>query len=246
MPNKYFQFKQFRIDQALSGMKVTTDACLFGAWVANQLRCENKKHQRILDIGTGTGLLSLMLSQQIDECQIEAIEVNKEAYEEAKNNFLHSPWSDTLSCKHVPVQELDADPYDVIICNPPFFQSSSQGENRSKNQALHSSLLPMEELLHRVETLLADKGHFYLLYPEYEMNKFMELTAKSKLTLTHLIAVRNNSSDQILRKIGVFCFKQSHVEEDEIIIRGEDGKYSNEFWHLLKDYYLEYNNPEKQ
>ncbi len=244
MPNTYFQFKEFRIDQALSGMKVTTDACLFGAWIADELSIAKQGSKRVLDIGTGTGLLPLMLVQKIENAQIEAVEINKNACSEAIANFHNSPWRRQLTCHHSAIQDYKNDPFDVIICNPPFFQGSSKGANNSKNQALHSSHLSMDDLFENILKLLSGKGSFYLLYPAHEMNQFISLARKSDLFPTHLVNVRNQEAELVFRKMAKFEFDSRDCRTSEIIIRTENGKYTDDFWHLLKDYYLEYNNPE--
>ncbi|WP_436516019.1 tRNA1(Val) (adenine(37)-N6)-methyltransferase [Ekhidna sp. To15] len=243
MPNSYFQFKRFRVEQALSGMKVTTDACLFGAWVADEIKELGKRPKQILDIGTGTGLLSLMVAQMNDDTHIDAVEVNKEAFEEANRNFVKSPWSNRLTCKHTSIQDFDDDRYDVIICNPPFFQSSFKGKNSSKNQALHSSLLPMNDLIKSLHKLMSNEGYFYLLYPEREMDQFISLAEKSKLYPAEIVTVRNKERSSVFRNMARFEFHKKDLEESELMIRRDDRKYTTDFWKLLKDYYLDYNDP---
>ncbi|MEP1033294.1 methyltransferase [Ekhidna sp.] len=243
MPNSYFQFKRFRVDQALSGMKVTTDASLFGAWVASEIsRCEQKP-KRILDIGTGTGLLALMIAQILRESQIDGIEVNKEAYCEAIVNFQKSPWNSQLTCIHTSIQDFRADTYDIILCNPPFFKGSPLGKVINKNEAVHSTLLPAEDLLNSVSRLLSENGTFFLLYPDHEMNKFITLAEKLELSTAQLVTVRNKEGASVFRKMAKFEFQPIKCNSSELIIRKKNRKYTDDFWALLKEYYLEYNNP---
>ncbi len=242
MPNTYFQFQQFRINQEKSGMKVTTDACLFGVWVANQT--DEKNSDYILDIGSGTGVLSLMLAQKTTDSQIDAVELNGNAFKEAQDNFHQSPWKDRLNCLNSSIQEYKTEKkYDLIISNPPFFENSFKGTDTSKNQALHSSDLSMEALLENVIRLLSKEGSAYLLYPELEMNRFVALAERSGLFHKRMVIVRNKVGDPVFRKMGKFELKKSNLEESEIIIRKESGKYTDGFWELLKDYYLQYNDP---
>ncbi len=246
MPNTYFQFQQFRIDQEKSGMKVTTDACLFGAWVADQIKRASEPG-KVLDIGTGTGLLALMLAQVTKESQIDVVEINDQAFKEANSNFKHTNWRGRLNIFHQPIQDFfTTTKYDLIICNPPFFQNSMEGQVQHKNQALHSTSLSMKELVQRVTKLLSSKGRFYVLYPEKEMVDFIALLKKSGLHLLHSVKVRNEARKPIFRRMCAFSFDSSSALTHELIIRRDDGKYTEDFWELLKDYYLEYNNPSKQ
>ena len=202
MPNSYFQFKEFRIDQALSGMKVTTDACLFGAWIAHEIVWK-KTGIRLLDIGTGTGLLSLMVAQKNPELEITAIEVNDDAYAEAVQNIRQSKWDDQVECKHTRVQEFEAPAFDMIICNPPFFKDNQKGMDAKKNDAVHASLLPPEELLLAIQRLLSPDGLCYLLYPEFEMNGFLELAVPEGLFPSKVVEVRNQQGQSVFRSMVV-------------------------------------------
>lgn len=242
MPNHYFQFQKFRIDQQQSGMKVTTDACLFGAWVASEIKTiEEPKH--ILDIGTGTGLLSLMLAQVTNKSLIESVEINDHAFEEAHLNFKQSNWNDRLKVHHTAIQDYKAKyQYDLIIANPPFFTQSQKGFLANKNQALHATNISMEELLVAAQSLIADNGCFYLLYPEKEMKQFIDL-AKERFYLKKLVTVRNKTDGAVFRYLAAFQLQKEETVKEEIIIKRPDGKYTDPFWKLLKMYYLEYNNP---
>lgn len=224
-------------------MKVTTDACLFGAWAAKEIR-KILEPERILDIGAGTGLLSLMLAQATTNSRIEAIESNEYAFQEAKANFADSPWRQRLKAHHQTLQNLDPEEkYDVIICNPPFFKGSFKGKNDDKNQALHSEDLSQRELLAKVQPLLAKTGTFFLLYPQREMRVFQLFAQSSDLHLLKHTQVQNESGSSIFRSMSAFGFRSGDEKEDTLSIKTNNGKYTPEFWELLKDYYLEYNDP---
>src|SRR5690349_10557815 len=123
MPNPYFRFKQFTVYHQHNAMKVTTDACLFGAWVAEQMHNEKDKVQSLLDIGTGTGLLSLMIAQK-NEVNIDAIEIDKASAEEANENIQNAPWKEHITIQHQDILEYHPGRlYDAIICNPPFYEN---------------------------------------------------------------------------------------------------------------------------
>ncbi|WP_424961215.1 tRNA1(Val) (adenine(37)-N6)-methyltransferase [Ekhidna sp.] len=243
MPNTYFQFKQFRIEQAQSGMKVTTDGCLFGGWVAEEIQKETTEPKRILDIGAGTGLLSLMLAQVTVKGEIMALEINEAACKEAIHNFHHSPWGERLQCRHTSLQNFNGDNYGLIICNPPFFKGSQQGADRNKNQAVHSNSLDAEELLDHVIRLLDPNGSLYLLYPEREMEAFRQMALTKGLYPIHQVIVRNQIDQSIFRVMARFSFEEVKAITSELIIRKANRKYTTESWKLLKEYYLEYNNP---
>lgn len=242
MANTYFQFKQFRIDQENSGMKVTTDGCLFGSWVASELKKNDP--ERILDIGAGTGLLSLMLAQKTTHAKIDAVEINEQAYGEATQNFKESEWNNRLTCHHIPIQDFQpSDKYDLIICNPPFFKGSQQGLSQNKNQAVHSNSLSIQDLVAHTFQLLDQNGMIYLLFPEREMNEFIEKAKARSLYMTDSILVRNKIDQPVFRVMCQFSFIKKEEKHSELIIRHDNRKYTNESWNLLKDYLMEYNAP---
>jgi len=244
MANTYFQFQKFRINQEASGMKVTTDACLFGAWIASQIQQESQEPERILDIGAGTGLLTLMLAQETLNTKIEAVEINDKAYLEANNNIQSSPWNERIESHFTSIQQYNPnEQFDVVICNPPFFHNSQKGVQNDKNQALHSDHLSQEDLLKQVKRLLTNKGRFYLLYPEKEMLDFITSAKIVGLSPMKKIIVRNQAGQSIFRMMSCFQYSNSKLKEEELIIRMKSDKYTGDFWELLKDYYLEYNDP---
>lgn len=233
MPNTYFQFKQFKVNQDQCGMKVTTDGCFFGAVI------EPVAEGRILDIGTGTGLLSLMLAQR-STTHIEAIEIDDGAYHQAQANFSTSPWKDRLRVHHSPLQEFSTQVYyDQLVCNPPFFANSQQGKSNSKNLALHASTLSMDELLQYGRDLLKTTGSFWIMYPEEEMNQLLEKSSAHGFFLSKEILVRNTEEGAIFRKIVKLTkAKPEQTERESYFIRSALGDYSEAFNDYLKPYYL--------
>lgn len=223
-------------------MKVTTDGCLFGGWVANEVQSDEPK--RILDIGTGTGLLSLMLAQVTELSRIDAVEINEQAFRESTQNFKESKWGDRLSCHQTSIQDFQADQkYDLIICNPPYFKNSKQGADSDKNQALHSSSLEAEDLLDHVIRLLDPDGSFYLIYPEQEMKAFKTMALTKGLFPVRKVIVRNQKNQPVFRVMAHFRLLEMKETLSELNIRKADRKYTKESWELLKDYYLAYNSP---
>lgn len=233
MPNTYFQFKQFRIEQDQAGMKVTTDGCLFGALI------DPDQEGPILDIGTGTGLLSLMLAQRTS-ASIEAIEIEEQVAKQAAENMAASPWADRLSVHHTSLQKFNIkEKYKQIVSNPPFFKHNSPSNSQKRNLAIHSDLLPMEKLLEKSLALLDQEGSLSLMYPPYEMGVFIKAAVNKGLFLQKQVLVHNLSQDAPIRSICTFSQQQSKsFIQKEISIRNENNEYTEEFRVLLKDYYL--------
>ncbi|QEC69695.1 methyltransferase [Panacibacter ginsenosidivorans] len=239
MPNNYFQFKQFTVQQEHCALKVCTDACLFGAWVAKKIRNSKSAVQNILDIGTGTGLLSLMLAQQTDAI-IDAVEIDESAAMQARQNFKTSPWKERLSVYNNSIQEFAEtknQPYELIISNPPFFENDLRGDNIRRNIALHSSELSLDELLSAIDTYLKDNGSFAVLLP-YHRTAYFEKLAGLKYFLQEKILVKQTPKHNYFRSMLLFGSTKVETKESEIIIREEDQQYSSAFTELLKDYYL--------
>ena len=233
MPNSYFQFKQFKIEQGAAGMKVTTDGCLFGAVVP----CPASG--KVLDIGVGTGLLSLMLAQRC-QSEIHAIEINSDAFRQAKENIINSPWSDRIKIYHSSLQHFKTDiQYDLIICNPPFFKGHQKGQSNNKNQAIHDDTLPMNDLLENVSRLLSSNGEFWVMYPAAEMGQFELIAREFNLNSKRGYTVTNTPDGSTFRKIQCFS-RASHQASlnEEISIRTADNEYTPDFIRLLKNYYL--------
>lgn len=242
MANSFFKFKEFTIYQDQCGMKVTTDACLFGALVAETIQRENPP-ARTLDIGTGTGLLTLMLAQA-SHSLTDAIEIDKNAFEQAKTNFTASPWSDRLKIFHSPFSRFSDTPtpshlYDLIICNPPFFSKHIVGKDEAKNKALHDKGNLLAELPQSVDKLLSKTGQFYLLLPDYEMSVFSEQMEKSELYPQKEVVVHHKAKKPIFRRVVSFGREQKeNIEIERLYIHDGTTAYSPRFTTLLKPYYL--------
>ena len=170
--NKPFQFKQFKIEQNRCAMKIGTDSVLLGAWTS----VENSPFS-ILDIGAGTGILSLMLAQRSYAEQIEAIEIDENAYEQCAENFENSPWNERLFCYHASllefVEEVD-DTFDLIICNPPFYSEDYKSKNNSRDLARFNDAMPVEHIIFAVANLLSESGLFSVVIPNKEELQFIE------------------------------------------------------------------------
>ncbi|MGK7396529.1 MAG: tRNA1(Val) (adenine(37)-N6)-methyltransferase [Candidatus Cyclobacteriaceae bacterium M3_2C_046] len=233
MANDYFQFKKFRINQAQAPFRVCTDSCIFGAWI------KPDHPQSILDIGTGTGLLSLMMAQRF-AAQIDAVEINDKAYQSACENIAISSWSNRIKVYWESVQqyaEQKTQTYDVIITNPPFFKDHHTTADPDKNQALHNQYLPFSDLLEVVLKLLHPSGEFYIMLPEWEFNQFEQMAGQAQLILNKKLTVKNQATEPVFRMVGAYSFYSSECKREYLTIRNGN-KYTPEFIELLKDYYL--------
>lgn len=239
MSNPYFQFKQFRIEQDRSSMKVCTDACIQGAYAANWLKSKNNNLNSILDIGTGTGLLTLMLAQKIPGIHYDAVELNEVAYLQAKENISNSPWSDNISAIHGDIRNLHlGKKYDFIICNPPFYEDEMKSNKQHKNQSKHSSHLSHHELKDCIVKNLSENGTICIMLPEKQFYRFNQLMEKEHYYAVHLLKIKQTPGHSCFRIIGFFIKEFSPTTTQELCICHANKEYTNEFKLLLKDYYL--------
>lgn len=216
-------------------MKVCTDACLFGALVAKS----NLPMDDCLDIGTGTGLLSLMLAQKKPFVKIDAIEIDADSAKQANQNFSESPWAEKIF-----VYDTDAlvfqpgKKYDCIISNPPFFENDLHSPDTNKNNAKHNTALTLVQLLETVNRLLNNEGSFAVLLPFKRLDYFIEEALKYDLLLNQKILVKQTPAHDFFRAILFFGKIKNRLPNTDICIKDGDGKYTTAFAETLKDYYL--------
>ncbi|MBI1782514.1 MAG: methyltransferase [Sphingobacteriales bacterium] len=238
MAKNYFKFKQFTVQQEKAALKVSTDSCLFGAWIASQLQTINNKPQTILDIGTGTGLLMLMLAQ-ISSALIDGIEIDKPSFEQAQENIAASPWKERLNLFNGDVKNFSFDKkYDFIISNPPFYEGNLKSVHQHINVAKHDAGLTLEELINTTDQNLTAEGSFAVLLPYHRTEEFISVVEKKNYYLAELVRVKQSFKHKYFRSILLFSRKQCDKKESLIIIREADDAYSPKFISLLKDYYL--------
>jgi len=233
----YFTFKEFRIKQTQTTLKVCTESCLFGAVIALEHR-----ELQVLDIGTGTGLLPIMLAQRYPLASFSGIEIDKLATEEAVFNAQQSPWSSRLNFQEADLLAYtSALPFDVIICNPPFFKDNLLGTNEQKNKAIHASPdFSFSVLAEKVNELLVEEGHFWCLLPPYEMEVLNSELVKLGIVYFTKIEIKHNPIKSTFREIRQFLKTEKEVAHQNklLIIKDLAGNYSSEFVELLKPYYL--------
>ncbi|OFY82670.1 MAG: hypothetical protein A3F72_02315 [Bacteroidetes bacterium RIFCSPLOWO2_12_FULL_35_15] len=235
MSNQSFAFKQFRINQDKCAMKVGTDAVLLGSWV-NALNSKT-----ILDIGTGTGIIALMLAQK-SGARIDAIDIDNNAFEQARENINSCNWKDRITAHHISLQQFaleNSQKYDLIVSNPPYFVDSSKAIEESRSNARHTDQLGYSELLDGVLKLLNPNGKFHIILPTKEGESFRELAEENKFYLTKLTRVITRADKPEKRLLMRFEFIRRTFSESSIVIeKDERHSYTDEYKELTKDYYL--------
>jgi tRNA1Val (adenine37-N6)-methyltransferase len=234
MSNSYFQFKEFRVDQAHCAMKVSTDACIHGAWTPVSSAVKS-----ILDIGAGTGLLSLMLAQRCPQAVIDAIEIDPEAAQQAQENFAASSWSQRLLVMTGDARNIQLPhAYDLIICNPPFFSNSLLGDKASRNQARHTLSLSFSELFQLLTNNLAPDGYASVLLPATEHQHWAKLLHSHNWHILHQLDIVPRVGQPPNRVVSLCAPEPRMPQQEALIIRDHAGQYTPEFVHLLKPFYL--------
>lgn len=231
-----FQFKQFTVNQDQCAMKIGTDGVLLGAWTS----IENNPFS-VLDIGAGTGVLSLMLAQRSHAEVIEALEIDDKTYEQCVDNFEQSPWNDRMFCYHASLEEFANemdDTYDLIICNPPFYSEDYKTENTQRNLARFQDAMPFEHLLESVATLLSEDGRFSVIIPFSEEEKFIALAKQVALFPKKKTHVKGTPSSEIKRSLIEFSFINQAIEISELIIETTRHQYTDDYINLTQDFYL--------
>jgi len=237
MANNYFQFKQFKINQDKAAMKVGTDGVLLGAWVGLT------DAQKVLDVGTGTGLIALMIAQRHAKSKITAIDIDPKACCQADENFTMSHWNDRLDVVNVSIQafrQSQIGTFDLVVCNPPYFQNSFRSDCSRRNLARHTDSLSAEELIRSASVLSTDCGRLAVVIPEEQAERFIELSHKYFYNLVRTLHVKPNKMKPTKRRL--LEFKKhfaGEFKENEIFIETSARHfYSNEYRELTKEFYL--------
>lgn len=234
MANSYFQFKQFRIEQAECAMKVSTDACIHGAWTPIEPQVKN-----VLDIGTGTGLLSLMLAQRGMNIHIDAIEIDAQAAMQAMDNFNASPWKERLNILHGDAKNYSyPKKYELIICNPPFFKNSLLGEDEKRNHARHALHFSLNGLMKVIDENNSDDGYASVLLPAAEQKEWMRILKEKGHFISRQLNIHPSKNKPANRIVTVSSRKAGFIHTEELFIRKEDNEYDEEFSLLMQSFYL--------
>lgn len=217
-------------------MKIGTDGVLLGAWATLD-------HQplSILDIGTGTGVIALMLAQRSHAELIDALELDAEAYEQAVENFEESPWGDRLFCYHAHLYEFATEieeQYDLIVCNPPFYNEDQKTTSKARDLARFEDAMPFELLVGSIQRLLSLKGVFCVILPRKREEDFLSLAAKAGLFPNYITRVKGNPDAAPKRSLLALGFSKTETTVDELIIETDRHNYTEAYKKLVKDFYL--------
>ncbi len=220
-------------------MKVCTDACLFGAYVAKQMASKDTLGGRCLDIGTGTGLLSLMVAQETS-LSIDAVEIGTDAFNQAGENIVHSAFKDRIKVYHQDIADFTSpEPYDFILTNPPFYENDLSSLHANKNIAKHSAAITLVDSLQNISRLLKEEGTFYILLPYHRVDYFEEQAVQQGFYLQTKLLVRQTPKHSYFRGILSFSRKKQYLQipKEELVIKNEDCKYTKNFSDCMKEYY---------
>jgi len=234
MPNSYFQFKQFRVAHDRAAMKVCTDACVLGAYA------EVDGAARILDVGTGTGLLALMVAQRNAEARLDAVEVDESACGQAADNVKASPWAGRIRVIRSRIQDYKPGcRYDLVVSNPPFYENHLKRPAAPQNVALHGEALSLPELAAAVHRLLNPAGRFVVLLPPYQAARLQALLFPFGLLPTGHLHLHDRPGTQPIRRLTTYAATTpDRRRETDLFIRDATGAYTADFVQLLKPYYL--------
>lgn len=232
-----FQFKQFSLEQDNCAMKIGTDGVLLGAWAPVE------QHPfSILDVGTGTGIIALMLAQRSAAQQIDALEIDENAYEQATDNFENSAWNDRLFCFHAGLDEFMEEPedeYDLIVSNPPFYTEDYKTNDEQRDLARFQDALPFEDLIEAADLLLSENGIVAVIIPYKEEDRFLTIAKEFELYPTKITRVKGTPTSEIKRSLLALCRnKTTNFSIDELTIEIARHEYTPEYIALTQDFYL--------
>ncbi len=229
-----FKFKQFIIWHDKTAMKVGTDGVLLGAWT------QNNNPENILDIGTGTGLIAIMLAQKTN-AKITAIDLNTEAYLQTKQNISLCKWKDKISAENISFQDFyqkQKTKFDLIVCNPPFFENSLKSQNKQREIARHTNWLPFEELIEGVSQIISDNGIFSLILPAQSEQKFKNLCEQKLLFCSRKTIVKPNYYKNSKRSLLEFSKTKTEKQTTTLVIEKERHVYTCEYKEITGGFYL--------
>jgi tRNA1Val (adenine37-N6)-methyltransferase len=214
-------------------MKVGTDGVIIGAWTV----CN--KRTNILDIGCGTGLISLMLAQRNDTAVITGIEIEENAFLQSQDNFNNSKWRQRLSIIHTSLQDFSSETkFDLIVSNPPFFTDSTQANNQYRKFARSTNSLNFKELVSKSKTLLSKNGIFSVIIPFPRKEEFISVALENNLHLRRICNVKGTANSPVKRVLMQFNNSQNTILEENLIIEKERHNYTDKYIDLCKYFYL--------
>ena len=229
-----FQFKSFSIKQEQSAMKVGTDGVLLGAWTK-----PSSYPHKILDVGTGTGLIAIMLAQRFTSSQIHAIDIDQASAEEALFNAQSSPWSERLKITYCSLQDYNSsNKYDLIVSNPPYFRDTTQSQDTLRSTARNNDSLSLEYLIEKTHELLNENGELDLIVPSNEFETIQSLSLKFNFYISKLCWVKGTHLSPIKRLMITLSKNKEILEEKNLTIENSRRNYTQEYKNLCQDFYL--------
>jgi tRNA1Val (adenine37-N6)-methyltransferase len=236
----YFALKQFVVHQDKCAMKVCTDSCLFGAWLVEQLQFLRVNYKSALDIGTGTGLLSMMLAQELSG-YITGIDMDPAAVAQARENVAASPFESRIEIIESRLQKFESTQYfDLVFSNPPFFEGQLMSPNNRRSNAMHSAELNASELLDGMDRLISIDGWAALLMPAYRTNELREILFNRNFYIYREAFVCQTENHEPFRVMWLFSRNLPDFFKSERIYIKAEGAYTDRFTGLLKQYYLNF------
>jgi len=233
-----FHFKKFSIDDSQAAMKIGTDAVMLGSWI------DCSSETRILDIGTGTGILALMMAQRNPGVPVDAVELENNAAELARQNVNLSPWQDKITVINTSIQAFAAHnlhKYSLILSNPPFFSSSLKSPGQSRYLARHNDSLPVSDLLRITSELLIREGKAYFIFPADVLDFWKQEALKYDLFPSCIKFIKSTPSHNPHRVLAAFTNVSGFgLQEDELSIYNAERSYSKEYMELTRDFYLHF------
>lgn len=230
-----FKFKQFEVANSRSAQKVGTDGVLLGAWVGF-----TREDRSALDVGTGTGVIALMLAQRHPELSVTAVDIDTDSVEEASDNFSASPWASRLSAVESDFLKWEcSERFDLIVSNPPFFANALKAPDSRRSAARHTDTLPFDLLAGKVAELLSDEGRFAVVLPAEEALSFAGKAFDCGLFLSRVCRVSTREGSPAKRALMEFSHKKGMLLEEKLAIQNESGP-TEEYRSLTKDFYLKF------
>jgi tRNA1Val (adenine37-N6)-methyltransferase len=227
-----FQFKHFSVIQSNATMKVATDAMLLGSVV------QSDDPKAILDIGTGTGVIALMMAQRFQSAQIVGVEIDTDASREAEENFKNSRWNDRLSVINADILDHAFNQsFDLIVSNPPYYENSLLSENERTSRAKHAEFLPVDQLLRKVSSILTENGAFWVIVPFENTDSWVESAKSQQLYLTQSIAITGKEGQGEKRSVLAFGKDQQETINSTLTIRDSHNHYTKAYIELTKEFH---------
>ncbi len=235
MSHAPFRFKQFSIEHDRCAHKVGTDGVLLGAWV------ESENPKTILDVGTGSGLIALMLAQRFPSAQITGIELDQPSAEQAQENAANSPFANRIEIIQSDfLSHAFTKKFDLIVSNPPFFKGNTSSGNSERDRARHEEYLPQEKFLERVASLLSQKGTLAVVLPKAEAQEFIALAETHSIFPSRITKVFGRPGAEDKRWLVEMGFENGIVGETSFILRDEHGKYTLEYTKMTEQFHLDF------